>query len=396
MSPTPLIVFSHLRWGFVYQRPQHLLSRLARRRRVLFVEEPVHEDGPPRWVCEEAAPGVTVCRAHTPVSAPGFHPDQMPVLRQMLATLLDAERVGRCAAWFYTPMAVPLLDELDAETVVFDCMDELRLFAGAPPELADRERTLLAAADVVFTGGRSLFEARRDLHPNVHCFPSSVDAAHFRQAVVAPLPEPAAQAALPRPRLGYVGVIDERLDYDLLAHLAGARPDWQIVMVGPVVKVDPASLPQAPNLHYLGPADYADLPAYLAGWDVALLPFALNDATRFISPTKTLEYMAAERPMVSTPIADVAGPYGHIVGIADTPEAFVEACEAALGAGASEREAQVEAMRVVLAGTSWGRTARAMERLLDAAADGNADGVRRPGSRHLEAVAPPRPTTVAA
>jgi UDP-galactopyranose mutase len=253
-------------------------------------------------------------------------------------------------------------------------MDELSLFLGAPPELLSREAALLECADLMFTGGPSLYRAKQARHPNVHCFPSSVDAAHFRVARAGEITvdEPKNQAGLPHPRLGFYGVVDERLDLGLLDYVAAARPTWQIVLVGPVVKIDPATLPRRPNIQYIGQRSYQELPGYLAGWDVCLLPFARNDATRFISPTKTLEYMAAERPIVSTPITDVAEPYGDIVYLGDTPPAFLAACEAALRERPEEREFRTGRMRQVLAGTSWEVTARAMEKLLNAAVRKNA------------------------
>ena len=271
-------------------------------------------------------------------------------------------------------MALPLLDPLAPAVVVYDCMDELSLFRGAPPELVTREAELLARADIVFTGGPSLYRAKRDRHPNIHCFPSSVDGAHFgrarsRRPRGVRLAEPTDQASLPHPRLGFYGVLDERLDLDLIAALAKAHPEWQIVLVGPVVKIDPAVLPRHPNVHYLGQRSYGELPAYLGGWDLCLLPFALNEATRFISPTKTLEYMAAERPIVSTPITDVAEPYADIVRLADGPADFVAACEAALEESGQEWTRRVGRMREVLARTSWDATAAAMEQLVIHALD---------------------------
>ena len=360
---SPLVVYSHLRWDFVYQRPQHLLSRLATRRRVYFVEEPVPAPGTaPAWETRQQG-GVLVCRPHTPIDAPGFHPDQVLLLSGMIRELAEQEGLDEHAAWLYTPLALPVALAIEPTVVVYDCMDELSLFLGAPPELLQREHELIERADVMFTGGPSLFEAKRTRHPNVHCFSSSVDAAHFRTSGA----EPADQAGLPHPRLGFYGVIDERIDLGILDTMARAHPDWQIVMVGPVVKIDPATLPRHPNIHYLGQRNYEELPAYLGGWDVSLLPFARNDATRFISPTKTLEYMAAEHPIVSTPITDVAGPYGHIVYLGDGPEAFVAACEAALASEPSERSRRAALMRDVLARTSWDATAAAMDRLITTA-----------------------------
>lgn len=369
MPPHPsVVVFSHLRWNFVHQRPQHILTRLAAGRPVLYVEEPEFDPAGPRWERTRAAPSVTVYRPRTGSRTPGFHADQVAAIQPLLPQLL-AEAGHHPVAWVYTPLALPLVERLNPLAVVYDCMDELSLFLGAPPELVARENELLARADLVFTGGRSLYRAKRHRHRDIHCLPSSVDAAHFgraragRPAGVRET-EPADQAGIPHPRLGFFGVIDERLDLGIVAALADAHPEWQIVMLGPVVKIDPAVLPRRPNLHYPGPREYAELPAYLAGWDVCLLPFALNDATRFISPTKTLEYMAAERPIVSTPITDVAEPYGQIVYLGSTPGEFVAACEAALAEEPAERVRRVGLMREILAGTSWDATAEHMERLV--------------------------------
>jgi Glycosyltransferase len=360
-----IVVFSHLRWDFVLQRPQHLLTRLSAHHPVIFIEEPIEDpDGGLCWECSRPEPGVLVCRPRTPAGEPGFSGAQTAVLEPMVAELVAREARGETVAWLYTPMALPLAESLAPAAMVYDCMDELSLFKGAPPALLEREAELLTVADVVFTGGPSLFEAKRERHPNVHCFPSSVDAAHFHQALSGTTPESADQVDLPHPRLGFYGVIDERLDLAILERLATAHPEWQLVMVGPVVKIDPATLPRQPNILYTGQRAYGDLPAYLAGWDVCLLPFARNDATRFISPTKTLEYMVAERPIVSTPIRDVAGPYGDIVYLAETPDEFVRACETALAAPPAERERRARLMRGVIERTSWDRTAREMGELL--------------------------------
>jgi UDP-galactopyranose mutase len=362
-----IVVFSHLRWNFVYQRPQHLISRLAAKRPVLFIEEPeLDRAGQPRWERSSPHPNVTVLTPRTPIEAPGFHADQLRALEPLIAELSSELADRALLAWLYTPMALPLAEALGPDAIVYDCMDELALFLGAPPELLSREAALLECADVVFTGGPSLHRAKQARHPNVHCFPSSVDAAHFRQAREG-VAEANDQAGISHPRLGFFGVIDERIDLPLLDAVAQAHPEWQIVLVGPVVKIDPANLPQHPNIHSFGQRSYEELPRYLAGWDVCLLPFARNDATRFISPTKTLEYMAAELPIVSTPITDVAQPYGDIVYLGSTPEEFIAACEAALSAGPEERAERAEQMRRVLAGTSWDVTVRAMEKLLTAA-----------------------------
>jgi UDP-galactopyranose mutase len=367
-----IVAFSHLRWNFVYQRPQHLLSRLAARRPVFFIEEPELDlGGQVRWERSNPQPNVTVLRPRTPIRAPGFHADQIVLLKSLIADLASELGNASLLAWLYTPMALPLAEALDSDAMVYDCMDELSLFLGAPPELLGHEAALLERAEVMFTGGPSLYRAKQARHHNVHCFPSSVDAAHFRQARLLPSGEPAAEAedqkAIPRPRLGFYGVIDERVDLGLIDAVAAARPEWQIVLVGPVVKIDPATLPRRTNIHYFGQRAYEELPLYLAGWDVCLLPFARNDSTRFISPTKTLEYMAAELPIVSTPITDVAEPYGDIVYLGGTPAEFLAACEAALASGEGERDRRATLMRKVLSGTSWDVTVLAMEKLLTAA-----------------------------
>jgi UDP-galactopyranose mutase len=287
---------------------------------------------------------------------------------ELLRGLLDEHGIASYILWYYTPMAIGFTAGLEPAAVVYDCMDELSLFRGAPPSLLDRERRLLAIADLVFTGGQSLYEAKRDRHPNVHAFPSSIDREHFERAR-GPLPEPADQAAVPHPRLGYCGVIDERMDLDLLVGMADARPDWQILLLGPIVKIDPGALPRRPNLHTLGLKTYAELPTYLAGWDVALMPFARNESTRFISPTKTPEYLAAGRPVVSTPIRDVVRPYGELglVEIAEEAAAFVTAAERLLAREAGERADWLQRADAFLAQSSWSRTWRQMSDLVDRA-----------------------------
>jgi UDP-galactopyranose mutase len=361
-----LVVFSHLRWDFVYQRPQHVVSRLAKRWRVVFVEEPVHHAGPARVETLCVEDGVTVLRFHTPVAAPGFHDDQLAELRPLFANALRTLGVGDYGVWFYTPMALPLLTELTPSLIVYDCMDELAAFRNPPRQLLQRESALLRIANVVFTGGPSLYRSKRGANDNVHCIPSAVDAAHFARGRDAR--EASRElAALPSPRLGFYGVVDERFDIDLLARCAELRPAWQFCIVGPVVKIDPAVLPRRPNIHYQGQRPYRDLPAILAAWDVALLPFARNESTRFISPTKTLEYLAADKPVVSTPIADVVELYGSVVRTAADAEAFVTQCEAALDEDREARSRRVDAARAIVAAASWDAAAARMEREIDRA-----------------------------
>lgn len=353
-----LLCLSHLRWGFVYQRPQHLMSRLAADYDVLFFEEPIYEgQGGPRLESHPAAEGVTIL---VPQLAQGIsEKEAIRAQRELLDDYLAARNATELLLWYFTPMSLAFTGHLQGKVVIFDCMDELSAFRHAPPALVDMERRLLSKADVVFTGGYSLWEAKQRHHANIHAMPSSVDVAHFATARKAQ-PEPDDQAGIPRPRLGFFGVIDERFDIALVGELAAQRPDWHIVLVGPVVKIDPQTLPDLPNIHYLGAKRYDELPRYLAGWDVALMPFALNESTRFISPTKTPEYLAGGRPVVSTPIRDVITGYGKsgVVSIADTPEGFIAAIEAAL---------QMDTRRVqqladkTLNGMSWDKTCAAIQ-----------------------------------
>ena len=366
--PAPLICFSHLRWDFVFQRPQHLMSRFARERRVYVFEEPIACDHHRAYLEYHPFPEQDVIALRPRVPHWWDEPARQAALRDMLAMLIATQGSGRPILWFYTPMMYGFARHVDAALVVYDCMDELAAFSFAPPELKRLEEDLLQRADVVFTGGQSLYEAKRGSHDNIHPFPSSVDVAHFQSARDPGLATPADQAGIPHPRLGFYGVIDERMDLALLDAVAEARPEWQIVMVGPVAKIDPASLPRRPNLHYLGPKSYDDLPAYLAGWDVALMPFAINESTQFISPTKTPEYLAAGRPVVSTPITDVERHYGHLAGvaIAATSEDFVEACCTMLRMAGTTSCWQVEADHL-LAGQSWDDTFGRMRSLVGAA-----------------------------
>jgi UDP-galactopyranose mutase len=365
MQRAPTIVcLSHLRWNFVFQRPQHLLTRCARERQVVFFEEPMYDGGEPTLELRREN-GVLVA---TPHLAPGTSaPAAEAAQRKMLDRILDDLSCVDPVLWFYTPMPVVLTQHLSPRAVVYDCMDELSLFHNCPAELCGREQQLIAQSDVVFTGGHSLYRHKRATtrHPNIHSFPSSVDVAHFVHARDS-LPEPADQAEVGSPRIGFFGVIDERIDLPLLAALADARPDWHIVLLGPVVKIDPETLPRRSNLYYLGAKTYQQLPSYLASWDVAILPFARNDATRFISPTKTPEYLAAGKPVVSTSITDVVTPYGRdgLAWIADTPQEFEAAIAEAL---TSDREARLAHADAFLADLSWDRTWRDMWAHVEAA-----------------------------
>lgn len=339
------------------------MTRYARQRRVFFVEEPIFEDIAEPRVSIETHDGVNVVVPHLPRN----YSDEQSILAQRatLDRLIAGNSISAFVLWYYTPLALKFAGHLKPVATVYDCMDQLSAFKNAPTELATLERTLLQRASVVFTGGQSLYEEKRRQHANIHSMPSSVDVPHFaaaRQIV----DEPADQRGIAHPRLGFFGVLDERLDIELLNGLALARPNWQIVMIGPVVKIDPADLPRHANIHYLGPKTYDQLPHYIAGWDVALLLFARNEATRFISPTKTPEYLAAGKPVVSTSIRDVVSPYGDrdLVRIADSVPDFVRACEGALSEPPEPRRVRAD---VYLRGLSWDRTWAKTAALLDAA-----------------------------
>lgn len=352
-SQESILCLSHLRWNFVYQRPQHLLTRCAREHRVVFFEEPMFDSVEPELELRSEA-GVTVAVPHLAPDTPTDVADDAQ--RKMIDRLLYVMDNPRPVLWYYTPMALVFTHHVKPRAVVYDCMDELSLFEGAPPALTHREQLLVKHADVVFTGGHSLYEHKRKTtqHKNIHSFPSSVDVSHFAQARDQ-LADPPDQADIPHPRVGFFGVIDERLDITLLDRLAEARPDLEFVMIGPVAKIDPARLPSRPNIHWLGGKTYDELPAYLAGWDVAMMPFARNEATRFISPTKTPEYLAAGKPVVSTSITDVVSPYGRdgLAWIADSAVDFSAAIDQAL---ASNRTARVAHADAFLADLSWDHT----------------------------------------
>ena len=350
-----LLCFSHLRWDFVFQRPQHLMTRFARAMRVVYWEEPVAigsgEDA--RLDVRQPDPAINL-RIVIPHLPEGLSEQaQQAALKRLLDGFVLTLQTP-IVAWYYTPMMLPFTRHLDADAIVFDAMDELSKFRFAPPRLLALEQEVIDRADLVFTGGSSLYEAKKGRHHSVHCFPSSVDRPHFMQARSA-RSEPADQAALPRPRLGFYGVIDERFDLALLDQAAEARPDWSWVMVGPVVKIAEDDLPRRSNIHYLGGKTYAELPAYLSGWDVALMPFAMNESTEFISPTKTPEYLAGGRPVVSTPVKDVVRHYGHLEGvsIAADAEAFVAACDAALALSRDPTGDWLAEADVMLSATSW-------------------------------------------
>ena len=317
------ICFSHLRWNFVFQRPQHLMRRIARTNRVFFFEEPLFDEGMHYDVTKNAE-GIFVIVPHF---SGGISPEEIKRhQREFLSRFLITMNITRYALWYFTPMALPISEDLNAVIRIYDCMDELSGFKFAPREITELEKKLMNLADIVFTGGYSLYEAKKNQHQNIHPFPSSIDYDHFSRARGL-TQDPVDQAGIPHPRFGFYGVIDERMNIRLLAEVASQREDWHFVLIGPVAKINEEDLPCQANIHYLGMKNYNDLPLYLAGWDVAIMPFALNESTRYISPTKTPEYLAAGKPVISTPINDVMRQYHTVVNFAATAEDFIQVAE---------------------------------------------------------------------
>lgn len=348
-----MVVFCHLRWDFVYQRPQHIISRMAKDMKILFVEEPWRRE-------DEEGSRLTIIN------------DNFHVLQPNVWTIEEIESVlphylpdmSAATGWFYSASFVPVLSTINFDTLVYDCMDELSLFKGAPEKLLEQEKYLVSNADVIFTGGKSLFESKQRMHHNVHCFPSSVDEKHFAKALNG-LAIPEDIAHLPSPIVGYFGVIDERLDLNLLNETALLKPDVTFVMIGPLAKIGEHELPRQANIHYLGMKSYEELPGYLKAFSVAMMPFALNDATKYISPTKTLEYMAAGRPIISTSIKDVVRDYNHCVKIVATSDEFSAAIDQLL-ADAPDVFMNHEYTEI-LKNTSWDTTADKMKTLIKTA-----------------------------
>ncbi|WP_227386122.1 glycosyltransferase [Microvirga rosea] len=317
----------------------------------------------------ERPQGVTIA---VPILPEGLsHQDAIAEQHDLIEELIGREARTPRVFWYYTPMALAFTSDLECDLCIYDNMDELSLFRGASQELLSLEEDLFARCDLVFTGGMSLYEAKRGRHHSVHAFPSSIDFKHFSKARNTKQ-DPSDQAGIPHPRLGFFGVIDERMDIDLVAAVADLRPDWQLVMIGPVVKIDPASLPQRSNIHWLGGRSYAELPQYLSGWDIGFMPFALNESTKFISPTKTPEFLAAGVPVISTPITDVVRPYGEkgLVEIARDASEVVEKAELIFG---RPNEAWLNKVDRHLATGSWDKTWSSMHKLMLDVLDGADD-----------------------
>jgi glycosyltransferase involved in cell wall biosynthesis len=368
-ADAPIIVHSHLRWDFVWQRPQQLLSRLAQRNHVLFVEEPLYLDDIASARLDISLPMTNMHRAvpMLPGTLRGQYDESIVRVRELVRRHIGADGplgglFARPIQWFYTPMPAPaMIGAFGERAVVYDCMDELSKFRFAPTELVDRERYLMTSSDVVFAGGYKLSQSKARYHNNVHFFGCGVDVTHFATARSAELAVPREIATLTKPVVGYYGVIDERIDYELLRSIATSIPEAELVMVGPVVKVDAADLPQGHNIRWLGQRQYAELPAHVKGFDVCLMPFALNDATEYINPTKTLEYMAAGKPIVSTAVSDVVHNFTPVVAVANTHAEFVAAVRKAIESPSAELIARgLEQAR----SNSWESIVARMERII--------------------------------
>ncbi|GAC1584647.1 MAG: glycosyltransferase family 1 protein [Ginsengibacter sp.] len=350
-----LVCFSHLRWNFVYQRPQHLLTRFSKHYRVFYIEEPIIEQRDSDFLqVNNPENNIWIVTPHLPEGS--YNEDAIQNRQKLLLkSFFNDLNIQKYIFWYYTPMALGLGNAFQPEVIVYDCMDELSNFKFAPPILKTREKELFEKADIVFTGGHNLYKAKKNYHHNIHAFPSSIDKDHFEKARTNEK-DPEDQKSIPHPRFGFYGVIDERMDIDLLKEVAEKRPNWHLVIIGPVVKIDPTTLPKHTNIHYLGGKNYNELPLYLSGWDVATIPFVLNESTEFISPTKTPEYLSGGKPVISTSIIDVVKPYGDekLVHIADTADEFISSAEKELSV--ANKSAWLEKVDTFLASNSWDNT----------------------------------------
>jgi len=353
-----LLCYSHLSWNFVYQRPQHLLTRFSKFYQVFYFEEPKIGDSDKYIV--NIQDGVTIVELFIT-----RHDDTTNErLRDLINQVLEEYAIDNYINWYYTPMALQFTDHLNPAKIIYDSMDELSAFRFAPPQLLELEEQLFKKADLVFTGGNSLYQAKKNRHHNIHAMPSSIDKAHFGKARKIQH-EPEDQMSIGSPRLGFFGVVDERFDIELLREVSTQRPDWQFVIIGPVVKISPDDLPQADNINYLGPKTYAELPLYIAHWDIALILFALNESTEFISPTKTPEYLAAGKPVISTAIKDVVQPYGNagLVQIVNNTDSFISAAEKIFNE--TEKDHWLRTVDHFLENDSWDHTFNKMNALIN-------------------------------
>jgi glycosyltransferase involved in cell wall biosynthesis len=359
-SQYDIIVFSHLRWSFVIQRPQHIITRLARNRHVLFVEEPIDYDSENYGTANL----IPINRSITVVQPRITWERIAEDLPLAVNAVSKRKKLTHPLLWFYSAAFAGVIPHIKHSLIIYDCMDELSLFKGASPTLIAQEKELLSRADIVFTGGKSLYESKHQYHPHVHCFPSSVDCKHFAKAGKRGTIIPEDLIKIPLPRVGYYGVIDERINLNLLDEVACQMPKVSFVMIGPLSKISQSELPMRPNIYYLGNKSYTLLPRYLKGIDVTWMPFALNAATKFISPTKTLEFRAAYKPIISTAISDVVRDYRTVVSIIHTGTEAVSAIKSYLQETKIAISARVKQQQQVIKKTSWDNTVLAMQRIV--------------------------------
>jgi glycosyltransferase involved in cell wall biosynthesis len=367
-QPLTLLCLSHLNWNHVWQRPQQLMTRFTQHYRVIYVDPPEISANADTVQLQEISgeQGVRVLHPVFPKQHVESMADYWRLWKELLPVVLDLAG-QQVVMWVFSPYADQLVAQAKPQIklAVYDCMDDLASFKDGSDEMREREAHLLSLANLVFTGGHSMYQARKDRHPHVHCFPSGVDVEHYRRVYDPSTTIPESVASIPHPQLGYFGVLDERINWDLIAQVAERRPDWHWVLVGPTAKVDPAELPVAPNIHYLGQQQYRDLPAFLKSFDVATMPFALNEATRFISPTKTLEYLAGGKWVIGSSVPDVVAFYSEIVAIADGVDAWIAGLEQIFQASPEDLLKRMERARPVLEQSTWDNIAGRMSALID-------------------------------
>lgn len=352
-----MIVFCHLRWHFVYQRPQHIISRISKTMKTLFIEEPLYNNE------SKESGNLIIINDMLHVLQPNVK--DIESIAAIIPEYVKNKDIP--VGWFYSAIFCPLSECIDFETIVYDCMEELSLLKGSAKNVINQEKYLISNADIIFTSGKSLYELKKQWHTNVHCFPSSVDEPHFAKALNG-IKVADDVANLQSPIVGYYGVIDERIDFALLHETALKLPNVSFVMIGPLSKIEKNDLPQEDNIHYLGMKSYNELPHYLKAFDIAMIPFAVNDTTKYISPTKTLEYMSAGKPIISTKITDIVHDYGICLSMVESADEFYEAIKFALDK--TDHFSMELEYHKILKKTSWDITAVKMKSIIKTFANG--------------------------
>jgi glycosyltransferase involved in cell wall biosynthesis len=250
---------------------------------------------------------------------------------------------GPLQVWSFTPDVSYLLDALTPRKVIYYCVDDFASFTGYDRRRVQSDEVdLCKRADLVVTTSRALQEAKKSLNSNTIFVPHGVDYEHFAKALC-PCAEPVDLSAIPRPRVGFFGLIRDWLDLDLVRQVAAKRPAWQFVFIGGHDWSVDLSLYRMPNIHFIGGRPYGDLPAYCAHMDVGLIPFKLNELTMSVNPIKLREYLAAGLPVAATPLPEVQA-YSELVRIGAGPTDFTAAIEAALQTPPEARRRLSEAM----------------------------------------------------